>query len=228
MEIRIPNEWGYTIFSSIKGSHVSFRTEKADIELITNPVFGRMLFIDKVLQSSEADEAAYHGTLSRLVNKHYLPITGLHYLIAGGAEGAMARDLLKYHPKKITMVDWDEQLVNYMKEENWHKGAFSDSRLSIIHEDILDFLDKDRIYDGIVLDLLDPSTEDVPWLYSVILKARKCLRTGSSLVANIGGDKAIAATLCTKLREFSPVVEVLAASDVPSFQGDWYFLCLRK
>lgn len=133
---------GATPYLPIRKEAIKSLRQKALIELITNPVFGRMLFIDSVLQSSEADEAIYHTTLARLANKHYLPTTGLNYLIAGGAEGAMARELFKYFPKKITMVDWDEELVEYMKGEGWHKGAFSDSRLSVIHEDILIFLER--------------------------------------------------------------------------------------
>jgi spermidine synthase len=225
MELRVPHSWGYTVFTYKEGTYKKFKTEKALVELITNPVFGRMLFIDGVLQSSEADEGIYHTTLARLANKHYLPTTGLHYLIAGGAEGAMARELFKYFPKKITMVDWDEELVEHMKGEDWHKGAFSDSRLSIIHEDIVTFLESGGIYDGIIIDLFDPEEKDLEWLYKIILAGRECLRNGSSLVANVGGDKLIAGLLCNKLRAFAPVVE---AVHIPSFQGEWYFLSLRK
>jgi len=221
MEIRVQTPWGSTVFTCIDGTYTTFTTEKANIELITNPIFGRMLFIDKVLKSSESDEKVYHSALARFVNIHYLPTTGLHYLIAGGVEGAMARDLLKYHPSKITMINCDRELIEYMKTEKWHKGSFSDSRVSIIDEDIFDFLDNDTIYDGIVLDILDPSIE-------LIVKARNSLRKGSSLVANIGGDKKMAGVFCNKLREFSPIVEVMKASDIPSFQSDRYILCLRK
>lgn len=222
---RVEHPWGHTVFTCIEGTRKRFKTEKGDIELITNPVFGRMLFIDGVLQSAEADEAIYHTTLARLSNKHYLPSTGLNYLVAGGAEGAMARELFKYFPKKITMVDWDEELVEYMKGEVWHKGAFLDSRLSIYHEDILSFLERGGTYDGIIIDLFDPEKDTVEWLYRVIVAGRECLRNGSSLVSNVGGDKEIAGYLCNKLRAFSPVVEAVY---IPSFQGDWYFLSLRK
>jgi spermidine synthase len=226
-EIKVINPWGHTIFTSIEGSFHTFKTEKAKITLLTNPYFGRMLFIDDILQSAEVDEEMYHKMIVRLVNIHYLPRVHLNYLVAGGAEGAVTRELLKYSPSSITMVDWDKELVDHMKGEVWHKGSYSDSRLKVVNDDILSFLQKNtKIYDCIILDLLDPTTEDeISWLLSVILEAWKYLRNNSTLVANVGGDKKIAGAFCNKLRSYSPIVDSLY---IPSFQGEWFFLSLRK
>jgi spermidine synthase len=244
MEIRVKNPWGYTCFSCIENTHVEFKTERACINLITNPYYGRMLFIDGILQSSEKDEHIYHQMITYLSVKHFGGYTSQKsYLIAGGSEGAVVRDLLKYNPKKITMVDWDSKLVNYMKEheKTWSKGAFLDERLIIYNKDIVTFLyeredkynpeisyvhEKGEKYDSIILDLLDPNTlDDIEWLKRVICLCLKRVVAGGSIVANVGGNRNTAGLFSTAFREFQPWVQSI---DVPSFQGTWYLLCLRN
>ena len=117
--------WGKTTYSVLEESAISFNTKRASINLITNPFFGRMLFIDGVLQSSTSDEEIYHKAITQHINP-----SG-KILIAGGAEGACARELLKSSTPvlKVIMVDWDGELVEYMRQEPWHRGLCVQSNL---------------------------------------------------------------------------------------------------
>jgi spermidine synthase len=209
--------WGKTIYTILPGSHVSFTTERAKVDLITNPWFGRMLFIDGVLQSCTSDEHIYHKTFVREA-LGFRPQNRI--LIAGSAEGALLRELEDHDGKcnlgvnEIVMVDWDKQLVEHMMEnEPWSRGSFDEPRLKLVYEDIEKFLQKDTtFYTSILLDLVDMNTkEEEEWLYKIIELAKKRLESRGTIVFN-GGRKSI--------WSFTKVKEII----VPSFQEPWYLV----
>ena len=214
--------WGKTTYSVLEESAISFNTKRASINLITNPFFGRMLFIDGVLQSSTSDEEIYHTAITQHINP-----SG-KILIAGGAEGACARELLKSSNPvlKVIMVDWDGELVQYMRKEPWHRGAFSDPRLSFTEMDIEIFLRKNELYNSIILDLLDPYTsEDVAWLTQITLKSILCLEKGGNLCMNAGSSVSIVNEIIEGFKKVICVSSIsYRAINVPSFQETWYLI----
>jgi spermidine synthase len=214
--------WGKTTYSVLEGSAISFNTKRASINLITNPFFGRMLFIDGVLQSSTSDEEIYH----KAITEHINPSGKI--LIAGGAEGACARELLKSSNPvlKVIMVDWDGELVQHMRQEPWHRGAFSDPRLSFTEMDIEIFLRKNELYNSIILDLLDPYTsEDVAWLTQITLKSILCLEKGGNLCMNAGSSVSIVNEIIEGIKKVICVSSIsYRAINVPSFQETWYLI----
>lgn len=214
--------WGKTTYSVLEGSAISFNTKRASINLITNPFFGRMLFIDGVLQSSTSDEEIYH----KAITEHINPSGKI--LIAGGAEGACARELLKSSNPvlKVIMVDWDGELVQHMKGEPWHRGAFSDPRLSFTEMDIEIFLRKNELYNSIILDLLDPYTsEDVAWLTQITLKSMLCLEKGGKLCMNAGSSLSIVNEIIEGIKKVIFISSIsYRAINVPSFQETWYLI----
>jgi spermidine synthase len=204
--------WGITEYTVLEGSHKSFNTEKASIDLITNPYYGRMLFIDGVLQSTSSDEKIYHGELVKNMGEPS------RVLIAGGAEGALARQVLLGSVSKVVMVDWDEELVSAMRTEPFSGGAFDDPRLELVHQDILEYLERAGSFDYILLDLLDPA--DTEWICNVCNKA---LEKSSSLCMNAGGDKDIVMAIMNRLKRPGYYMTKRKIS-VPSFQQEWYLI----
>ena len=204
--------WGITEYTVLEGSHKSFNTEKAHIDLITNPYYGRMLFIDGVLQSTSSDEKIYHGELVKNMGDPS------RVLIAGGAEGALARQVLLGTVSKVVMVDWDEDLVYAMRSEPFSGGAFDDPRLELRHEDILEYLSRSGSFDYILLDLLDPA--NIEWICEVCNKA---LEKSSSLCMNAGGDKDIVMAIMNRLKRPGYYMTIRKIY-VPSFQQEWYLI----
>jgi len=204
--------WGITEYTVLEGSRKSFNTEKASIDLITNPYYGRMLFIDGVLQSTSSDEKIYHGELVKNMGEPS------RVLIAGGAEGALARQVLLGTVSKVVMVDWDEELVSAMRTEPFSGGAFDDPRLEVVHQDILEYLERSGSFDYILLDLLDPA--DTEWICNVCNKA---LEKSSSLCMNAGGDKDIVMEIMNRLKRPGYYMTKRKIS-VPSFQQEWYLI----
>jgi spermidine synthase len=204
--------WGITEYTVLNGSRKSFKTSRASIDLITNPYYGRMLFIDGVLQSTSSDEKIYHGELVKNMGEPS------RVLIAGGAEGALARQVLLGTVSKVVMVDWDEELVSAMRDEPFSGGSFDDPRLEVVHEDILEYLERAESFDYILLDLLDPA--DTEWICHVCNKA---LEKSSSLCMNAGGDKDIVLAIMNRLKRPGYYMTIRKIS-VPSFQQEWYLI----
>ncbi|MBM3939534.1 MAG: polyamine aminopropyltransferase [SAR202 cluster bacterium] len=128
--------------------------------------YGRMLVLDGKTQSSEADEWVYHeGLVQPVMVAHPNPRT---VFIAGGGEGATAREVLRHRTvTKCVMVDLDKEVVDLCKQylPNHHAGAFDDPRLTLLHDDALKYLeDTDEHFDVIIIDIPDPLEGGPAWL----------------------------------------------------------------
>jgi predicted membrane-bound spermidine synthase len=232
--------WGITQYTIIPGSHISFHTKRAKIDFITNPHFGRMLFIDGILQCAQADEHIYHEAIVESSNAFAAasanPVAeaeaeAVRVLIAGGAEGAVVRELLKYpNVQSITMVDWDEELVNHMRTESFAKGSFESPLLTIKHTDIIEFLTyTDEIFHTMILDLLDPqSNDEVKWLSAVTHLAFTHLAYGGTLVLNAGGNYERVFELKELVSKGNTYEIYEKEIFVPSFQEMWYLITVRR
>lgn len=70
------------------------KSKYQDVEIVETVPFGTMLLLDGKMQSSEADEWAYHETLVHIAMLHHPnPKT---VFIMGGGEGATAREVLRH------------------------------------------------------------------------------------------------------------------------------------
>lgn len=214
--------WGKSMYEIVPGTHASFRTLKQQVDLITNLQFGRMLFLDGVLQSTTVDEAIYHEAMVDFAGSS--PVFVPKILVIGGAEGALAREIFAAYPtcSQLTMVDWDEILVAHCRDtERWNQEAFGNPRLHMHFEDIFSFLKQNRVatYDIVFVDLLDPrSLEEILKLQKLLLLLQKVLASSSStIVMNAGQSKATAELLADGLGCVKGVF-------VPSFQEMTYFV----
>ena len=142
------------------------KTEYQYVECFRNKYFGKVLFLDKKIQSAQIDEYIYHESLVHPgLFTHNSPKRAL---ILGGGEGATLREILKHrNVAKITMVDIDRQLVELCQEylPEWSDGAFSNPRTDLIHSDARRYVEKTQErFDVVVSDLTEP-LEEGPSLY---------------------------------------------------------------
>jgi spermidine synthase len=212
--------WGFSQYEIVKESHTSFKTKIQQVDFITNPHFGRMLFLDGVLQSTTTDEHIYHDALVRAGMRS----TSRNILIAGGCEGAVAREIFEWPSVySVRMVDWDEELVNHcILKEKFNVSAFADSRLTYIPKNILDFCKESKtLFDTVFVDLLDLTEDSDLATMKEIIEALSltCVRGGCVVVVNVGRVRAYAEKLVAGLVE-SAILEV----SVPSFQEVWYIV----
>ena len=140
------------------------RTKFQDYFIFQTGAFGKVLVLDKDVQSTQNDEYIYHETLVHpAMLAHPNPKS---VFIVGGGEGATLREVLR-HPavERAVMCDIDDELVEMAKEllPEWHQGAFDDPRATIITEDARVWLENHSdAYDVIIVDLNDPIGQDNP------------------------------------------------------------------
>jgi len=222
--------WGLSTYDIIPDTHHSFKTKRAKIDIFTNCYFGRMLFIDGTLQSTESDEKIYHEAIVGLAAGSILRSTDARVLIIGGSEGAVAREVLNLgdRVKEVVMVDWDYQLVMYMRTcENFHKGAFEDPRLKLVYLDISEHLSQDMTqYDAIILDLLDPELyREADWLAGIIKTCLQRLKLAGTIVCNAGGCRGMVNRIVDMIYKGSGKLHCsIHQISVPSFQEVWYLI----
>lgn len=139
-------------------------------------------YINGRLQFSSLDEHIYHEFLvhpaMQSSNEHN------NILIIGGGDGLALREVLKWQPKAVTLVDLDPNLVALFKSpekdlpthlvkkvESLTENSFNDPRVTVINDDafiaIDNLLQNKMVFDTIIVDLPDPSHPDLNKLYSV-------------------------------------------------------------
>ena len=121
-------------------------------------LFGRSLVLDDKTQSTALDEFVYHEALVHpAMISHPEPRT---VFIAGGGEGATAREVLAHRSvERVVMVDIDREVVELCKRHlpDHHRGSFEDPRLELIHEDAQTYLERvEERFDIAVIDVPDP------------------------------------------------------------------------
>ncbi len=151
------------------------------------------LYLNGRLQFSASDEQIYHSMLVYPA----MAASARHdnVLVIGGGDGLGLRDVLKWQPKQVTLIDLDKQLVNlfakgrYIQQDytakqrkvmtllaEMNNNAFADPRVEAIFGDafveIQTLIDQQRVYDTIIVDLPDPSHPDLNKLYSDLFYAR--------------------------------------------------------
>jgi spermidine synthase len=136
----------------------SGRTQYQEVALLETEPFGRTLVLDGKTQSAEADEFVYHeGLVQPAMVAHTSP---KRVFIAGGGEGATAREVLRHTTvSQLVMVDLDGEVVELCREHLWnhHQGAFDDHRLQLLHQDALAYLrGTSERFDVMVIDISDP------------------------------------------------------------------------
>lgn len=140
------------------------RTQFQDYFIFQTGAFGKVLVLDKDVQSTEHDEFIYHETLVHpAMLMHPNPKS---VFIVGGGEGATLREVLRHKGvERAVMCDIDGELVEMAKTllPEWHQGAFDDPRATVVTEDARGWLENHPdTYDVIIVDLNDPVGEDNP------------------------------------------------------------------
>ena len=145
------------------------------------------LYINGALQFASNDERIYHAYLT--TPAMLAAYRRERVLILGGGDGLALRDVLRWRPKAVTLIDIDPQLLRLFRGEDedapeWlssaltalNGNAFDDPRVQAIEGDA--FIEVERLgasgerFDVIVADLPDPNHPDINRLYSDYFYAR--------------------------------------------------------
>ncbi|SEN04959.1 spermidine synthase [Pseudomonas sp. ok272] len=190
------------------------RTEHQHLVIFENSRMGRVMALDGVIQTTEADEFIYHEMLT------HVPIlahgAARRVLIIGGGDGGMLREVAKHRGvEHITMVEIDGTVVDMCKEflPNHSKGAFDDPRLNLVIDDGMRFVaTTEEKFDVIISDSTDPiGPGEVLFSENFYQACRRCLNEGGILVTQNGTP-------------FMQIEEVkTTAGRLRSLFPDWHF-----
>ena len=165
------------------------KTDHQHLVIFENAMFGRVMALDGIIQTTEADEFIYHEMLT------HVPLLGhgnvKDVLIVGGGDGGMLREVCK-HPtvERITQVEIDDKVIEMCKEflPNHSAGAYDDPRVDIVIDDGARFVNTtERRFDVIISDSTDPiGPGGALFTTDFYADCKKCLKPGGILVAQNG------------------------------------------
>ena len=205
---------GYGQRFSIDNMLHEVRTEHQHLVIFENARMGRVMALDGVIQTTEADEFIYHEMLT------HVPIlahgAARRVLIIGGGDGGMLREVAKHKSvERITMVEIDGTVVDMCKEflPNHSQGAFDDPRLNLVIDDGMRFVaTTEERFDVIISDSTDPiGPGEVLFSENFYQACRRCLNEGGILVTQNG----------TPFMQLEEVRTTAARTD--GLFADWHF-----
>lgn len=134
------------------------KTEHQDLVIFDNPVLGRVMALDGVVQTTERDEFIYHEMMT------HVPLLAhgqaKKVLIIGGGDGAMLREVSRHkNIEQITMVEIDAGVVEFCRQylPNHSAGAYDDPRFKLVIDDGVNFVNQTtEKFDVIISDCTDP------------------------------------------------------------------------
>lgn len=165
------------------------KTEHQHLVIFRNAMFGRVMALDGVIQTTEKDEFIYHEMMV------HVPLfahgSAKDVLIVGGGDGGILREVCK-HPEveRVTQVEIDGQVIDMCKEHlpKHSDGAFEDPRATIVIDDGINFVKStEQRFDVIVSDSTDPiGPGESLFTESFYSACKRCLKPGGVLVTQNG------------------------------------------
>ena len=165
------------------------KTEHQNLIIFHNAAFGRVLALDGVVQTTEKDEFIYHEMLT------HVPLLAhgdaKKVLIIGGGDGGMLREVTRHRQiVQVTQVEIDQQVIDMCRQylPNHSRGAFDDSRVNIVIDDGLNFVNQTaQRFDVIISDSTDPvGPGEALFREDFYMACKRCLNTGGLLVTQNG------------------------------------------
>lgn len=186
----IPGELksAFTAFS-IDREILETKTPYQKISIIENIEFGRMLFLNDLVQVAEMGDAAYHEMLVHPgLLTHPKP---QKVLIIGGGDGGTLREVLKHPVREVLLAEIDKEVINVSKQylPSISQNAFEDRRTKVFIEDGMETLKRYRNeFDCVILDSNDPdgSMAHELFTYNCFKLVKQALKPNGIFIAQTG------------------------------------------
>lgn len=135
------------------------RTPFQSIAIYAAPDLGRVLVLDDIIQTTEADEFIYHEMLV------HVPMFACEdperVLIVGGGDGGSLREALKHPRVQIDMCEIDREVIDrcieFLPFLNDAGAIYDDPRVNLVVDDAFEYMKRaEGAYDVIIVDSTDP------------------------------------------------------------------------
>jgi spermidine synthase len=155
-EMQLEGE-GIAMTYKIKETLVRKKTKYQDLAIVDAEVFGRMLVLDGIVQTTIKDEFVYHEMISHIpLFTHPNP---KKVLVVGGGDGGAIREILKHKSVEkavLCEIDGDviEECKKYLPEISC---ALNDPRCEVVVGDGIKYVKEHKNeFDVIIVDSTDP------------------------------------------------------------------------
>jgi spermidine synthase len=195
---------------SFEQSKVLFELDTGlqQLTIFKNPVLGRVMTLDGVVQTTEKDEFIYHEMLTHVpLLAHPNP---KQVLIIGGGDGGILREVLR-HPsvEQVTLVEIDAAVITMAKQyfPAHSVGAFNDARTHVVIGDGVQYVNETtQTFDVIISDSTDPyGPGEVLFSADFYTAIRACLTVGGIFVAQNGVPFFQLNELTDTVKRFAPL-----------------------
>ena len=157
--------------------------------IFENERFGRVMALDGVVQTTEADEFIYHEMLTHvplLAHGHARRV-----LIVGGGDGGVLRECARHGQlERIVQVEIDGSVIDMAKQwlPGHSAGAFDDPRTAIVIADGMEYVaTTDERFDVIIADSTDPiGPGEVLFTRDFYAACKRCLTPGGVVATQNG------------------------------------------
>jgi spermidine synthase len=222
--------WSETLYDAYGQSfeidkvYFESKTEHQHLMIFHNAIFGRVMVLDGIVQTTEKDEFIYHEMLT------HVPLlahgSAQRVLIIGGGDGGILREVCKHQTvEHVTQVEIDQAVIDMAKEylPNHSQGAFDDPRANIVIDDGIRFVtETDQKFDVIISDSTDPiGPGEVLFTSPFYEGCKRCLNDGGILVTQNGVAYMQLDEVTTTARRLKPVFNdtTFFGSAVPTYIG---------
>jgi spermidine synthase len=217
-----------------EAKHVLFegKSNYQKIEVIENIHWGKVLFLDGLVQTTEKDEYFYHEMLVHTAFAAHPAPRSL--LIVGGGDGGALKEALKYSLGKAFLVEIDPQVIQVCKEHfPWLSAALRDERATLVIANGTEFLRRTaETFDVVIVDSSDPvgpsaQLHDADFFEDI----KKRLRPGGVITAQMGSAFYDRDSLLQKMAALERIFKksYLYTGPVPSYPGGvWCYAFLSE
>lgn len=200
------------------------KTDHQHLIIFENAKFGRVLALDGVIQTTEADEFIYHEMLT------HVPIFAhgevKRVLIIGGGDGGILREVCKHNTvEEITQVEIDDQVIAMCKEylPKHSAGSYDDPRVTIVIDDGANYVRQcQTAFDLIISDCTDPmGPGDALFTSDFYADCKKCLTNNGVFVAQNGVAYMQLEEVTTTAKRLNPYFaeQTFYCAAVPTYVG---------
>ena len=188
-------QWTETLYAgygqSFSVDEVLFehKTDHQHLMIFQNQLFGRVMTLDGVVQTTERDEFIYHEMLTHVPVMAHGSVKRV--LIIGGGDGGILREVCRHTSiEHVTQVEIDQSVIDMARRylPNHSAGAYDDPRATIIIGDGFDFVQTtEQRFDVIISDSTDPlGPGEVLFTKDFYAGCQRCLNPGGILVTQNG------------------------------------------
>jgi len=206
-------------------------------EFLRHPDYGLCLFLDGILQSSEADQDIYHEKLVRAALEEQQSPSDI--LIIGGTGGGalhQVRRALGGLQCRVTIVDIDEKLFCIGRDlmQKWRNGELQNPAVNVIYANGSEFLKvTNKKFDVIILDVGDPlpctKSNDI-YAPSVLKDIGRVLRPDGVVSFHSAPEHTLDHVFVRESLEGNDSLRKVShfRTTIPSFERPWMFNTLKK